>query len=63
MSHARSIERPFLTVKEAAAELLMGRQFVYERIADGSLPHYRRGWKILIDRKEFEEWRAKRVIP
>ena len=41
----------------------MGRQFVYERIADGSLPHYRRGWKILIDRKEFEEWRAKRVIP
>ncbi len=53
-----------LLPKEAAAEIGMSVQWLYQKIKEGrGPPHRRRGRLILIKREDLKAWDAQPVIP
>ena len=56
-------EPEFISVKEAARRLGIGRNTAYLRAADGSLPAYRIGRRLLIPRAAIDRMAAGTVPP
>lgn len=55
------MDRLTLTVVEAAAMLGIGRNHLYNLIAEGRIPHVRIGRLIKIPRKALEDWLAEQA--
>lgn len=58
-----AVERKDFLVKQAAAEISMSVQWLYQMIKDGKGPeHRRRGRLILIKPADLQRWDKQRVI-
>ena len=52
----------FINVKRAAAELGVKVGWVYERVQNGKIPHYKRGKNILFRIDEIEQLKFQRIL-
>ena len=63
MSEQTVAQRPYLTLKEAAPLTGMGVEWLWKRVGRKNGPPYvKRGRKIFLPRKEFEEWNKQKII-
>lgn len=49
-------EKPYMNIAEVAAYTRLAKQTIYQKTSTRSIPHYKRGSRLIFRRSEIDQW-------